>query len=314
MASRCPQASGSRRAPDDVVLAPAKRREAVLRVIHAARTRLILSMFRCDDRQVLDALAEARQRNVQVEALLTARAKGGRRRLRELGTVLEGIGVQVHRYADPIVKYHAKYIVADDGPALVASLNFTRKCFDRTCDFVLTTHDAGVVAGLRAVFEADCRAPGSALPDQMSDRLIVGPDSSRARFAALIQEARRSIRIIDAKLTDPAMVALLRKKSAEGVTVTLLERGSLGGLTSHGKLLLVDGTKAVVGSLSLSALSLAFRREVAIVVSDRRAVGRLDDFFSSLIGPSPSTRNPPPVTRNPERLTRDPRFAKDARS
>ena len=40
----------------------------------------------------------------------------------------------VWAHTDPVVKYHAKYLVADDGPAVVASLNLTRKCFERTCD------------------------------------------------------------------------------------------------------------------------------------------------------------------------------------
>ena len=76
---------------------------------------------------------------MEVSVLVTPRAKGWTRRLGELWQVLEGMGADLHRYADPVVKYHAKYIVADDGPALVASLNFTRKCFTSTSDFLLLT-------------------------------------------------------------------------------------------------------------------------------------------------------------------------------
>ena len=50
------------------------------------------------------------------------RAKGWKKRLDQLWMLLESMGAQLHRYADPVVKYHAKYIVADNGPALVASL------------------------------------------------------------------------------------------------------------------------------------------------------------------------------------------------
>ena len=52
----------------------------------------------------------------------------------------------MHAYTDPVVKYHAKYLVADDGPAVVASLNFTRKCFRKTCDALVVTHDPAVVS------------------------------------------------------------------------------------------------------------------------------------------------------------------------
>ncbi len=53
------------------------------------------------------------------------------------------------------MKYHAKYLVADDGPALITSLNFTRKCFDDTCDAVALTYDPAVVEGLRQLMATD---------------------------------------------------------------------------------------------------------------------------------------------------------------
>jgi hypothetical protein len=64
------------RPADDVIVAPDERRDAVLRVIGAARERLILSIFRCDDLAVIDGLADALRRKVRVEVLITGRAKG----------------------------------------------------------------------------------------------------------------------------------------------------------------------------------------------------------------------------------------------
>ncbi len=265
-----------------IVFEPQEREDTVLAVIKAAQKRLILSLFRCDDFKVLDGLADALHRGVLVEILVTGRAKGWKKRLEQLWGLLESMGAKLHRYADPVVKYHAKYIVADDGPALVASLNFTQKCFQGTCDFLLTTHDPGVVSGLRRLFEVDCGTPGATLPKRLSSRLIIGPDYAREQFTRLIDSAKRSIRIVDPKLTDPAMVTLLREKKARGVTVTVLGRGPLAGLVSHGKMILIDEETAVIGSLALSALSLDFRREVAIVVRDRPSVARLGELFQDL--------------------------------
>ena len=138
--------------PERLVLARADRRPAVLEVIGAARTRLALSLFRCTDFKVLDALAEACHRNVRVQVLLTRRARGWKKRLKELRAFLESMGAEVHRYSGKQAKYHAKYIVADDGPALIGSLNFTYKCFHRTCDFLLVTHDPEVILGLQKLF------------------------------------------------------------------------------------------------------------------------------------------------------------------
>ena len=47
-------------------------------------------------------------------------------------------------------------------------------------------------------------------------------------------------------------------------------------------MMLVDGARAIVGSLALTALSLDFRREVALVVEEPAAVAELDQLFRSI--------------------------------
>lgn len=269
--------------PDLLILSPAERRDTLLHVIRGARKRLVLSLFRCDDDKILEELSEALERNVKVEALLTRRAKGWEKRLKDLHRSLEDLGAIVRRYEGngSKTKYHAKYLVADDGPALVGSLNFTSKCFRETCDFLLVTHDPAVVGGLLRLFEADCKVPGNGLPRGLSNRLIIGPEQARSRYTQLLENARRSIRIIDHRVIDPVMVGLLRAKREAGVAVEILGRDEIRGLRSHGKVLLVDGEVAVLGSISLSPPSLNDRREVAILVTEPGAVARLDDFFAT---------------------------------
>lgn len=268
--------------PDQVILAIGQRREAVLQVIRSARQRLLISVFRCTDVAVLDAIADALQREVDVRLLITPRARGWEKRLKELGAYLESMGAKVHPYSDPVVKYHAKYLLADDGPALVGSLNLTAKCFGATCDFILVTHDPPIVSGLQEIFEVDWLAPHSTLPTRQNQRLIIGPERARAQFTALLESARRSIRIIDHKLNDPVIQSLLKSKKAQGVDVQVLGSGQLGGLLSHGKLILVDGRIAAFGSMALTALSLDFRREVAVIVEDPLCVRKLKDFYRLL--------------------------------
>ncbi|MBI3695751.1 MAG: hypothetical protein HY238_13045 [Acidobacteria bacterium] len=267
------------------IMPPAERREAVLRVIRSARKRLLMSMYRCTDYRVIDELAETVNRGVRVELLLTPRATAlEARKLRELGTLVESIGAEVYRYHDPLVKYHAKYMVADDGPALVASLNFTEKCFTATGDFVLVTHDPEVISSLKRLFETDSVAPEARFPDGITERLIVGPDRARAQFTTLLEQAQKSIRIVDHKVADPMMISLLREKKDAGVTVDILGSGGLGGLRSHGKMLLIDDHVAVIGSIGLASMSLDFRREVAIVIRKPECVRQLSEFFESVAG------------------------------
>lgn len=267
---------------EQLVLDPAERKTALLGVIGGARRRLVLSLFRCDDFSILDALAAALERGCEVEAILTKRAKGGKKRLKKLWGALEEMGAVVTRYADPVVKYHAKYLVADESTAVITTLNPTKKCFTHTWDAVLITPDPSVVKGLLTLFKAD--GAGVPLPSRrpLGRRLIVGPERSRAEIRGLIAGAKHSIRILDHKLSDPDLVALLRERRAEGITVTVLGKQPMRGVTPHGKMLIVDETRAVLGSTALSTLSLDFRREVSVVVHEPALVKQLNMSYQQL--------------------------------
>jgi cardiolipin synthase len=265
-----------------IFIQPAERRQAMLDVIGGARQRLVLSLFRCDDFGVLDALAAALERGVKVEAIVTKRAKGGKKRLRKLWEALEEMGAVVHRYGDPVVKYHAKYLVADGKTALVATLNPTKKCFSRTWDFVLTTDERAVVRSLATLFALDSASERVLPRHRISSRLIVGPEGARARMSALITSAKRSIRVLDHKLSDPDLVSLLRERREKGIAVSVIGKHAVGSLVPHGKLMIIDENRAMLGSMAMSALSLDFRREVSILIDKPSIVRNLNAFYQEL--------------------------------
>ena len=64
---------------DRLIVSIEQRRGAVLDVIRQARQRITLSLFRCTDEEVFAELAAAVRRGVAVEALVTSRAKGGKK-------------------------------------------------------------------------------------------------------------------------------------------------------------------------------------------------------------------------------------------
>ena len=266
---------------DRFVASPEACRDAILDVIRGATRDIALSLFRCNDKEVFVELKRARARGVTVTALVTARAEGGAKKLDKLRHALLDTGATVTVYADSVVKYHAKYLVADDGPAIVASLNFTKKCFSRTLDALVVTHDAAVVSGLRDLMEADRHL--RAAPSGLSPRLVVGPERARAQLTALIRGARSSVRLLDKKLSDPAFIALLAERKAAGVRVERFDRKKYGDLKSHGKVCVIDDRVVIVGGLALAALSLDFRREVAIVVEDRDAVVEAHAFLDAIV-------------------------------
>ena len=284
----------SSRPSDRVVTSSDERQDAVLRLIRHAQRRITLSLFRCNDKLLFAELARAVDRGVSVEVLMTSRAKGGKRKLQRLWDRLEATGASVYAYNDAVVKYHAKYLVIDEGPALVASLNFTKKCFGRTCDAMLITHDPDVVKGLRALMQADREVRPA--PASLPARLIVGPERARRQFTALVEQATTSIRLIDAKLADPGLLALLNARRAAGVRVETHSDTHVAGMKSHGKIMLIDGKRAVVGSIALAALSLDFRREVAVAFDDPAAVAEIERLFRSIGAAAGSAGRTPAAT------------------
>jgi len=283
---------------DRLIISPAIRRGAVLQLMRSANRTLILSMFRCDDFMIVDELAASVKRGVKVRILITQRARGWKEKLKDLTALLRSFGADVLPYENPVMKYHAKYIVADDGPALVTSLNFTRKCFENTCDFLVFTHDAGVITGLKDLFEKDClRTPQANVPNG-TGRLIVGPEYSRRRLTQMLAEAGSSIKILDHRVTDPEILALLADKRRQGVTVEVVGNGPIGGLICHGRMILIDARTAIIGSIHLSQPSLDLRREVAIVVEEPGLVTELYDYFQNLAANTETLMNlwaAPPV-------------------
>ena len=289
--------------PDRIVTSLAERRRTIIEVIRRAERHLSLSVFRCDDREVLAALADASGRGVAVDVIMTARAKGGRRRLDRARQALERGGARVRSYIDPSVKYHAKYLVADAGPAIVATANLTRKCFTRTFDAVVVTHDAAVVAGLHELMAADLA--GRALPTSLTPRLVVGPEHARRQIESLIDAARFRIRLIDAKLSDLDIQARLERRRRAGVQVEILDSNWIGDLKSHGKVMLIDDRIAIIGSMALAPSSLDRRRELAITVDSPAAVASLARVFDAIatheIQGVPTTPIPPQLVPGADR-------------
>jgi hypothetical protein len=162
----------------------------MLDVIDDARARLVLSLFRCNDVGVIAALAAALDRGVKVEAIVTKRAKGGKKRLRKLWAALQEIGAVVHRYGDPVVKYQAKYMVADGRIALVATLNPTNRCFSRTWDFILTTEDRALVRSLSTRGRPRWRSAGRGpVQPRAASRCVIRPCCSHSVTASALSSA-----------------------------------------------------------------------------------------------------------------------------
>ena len=64
--------------------------------------------------------------------------------------------------------------------------------------------------------------------------------------------------------------------------MSVLGRQPMGGIEPHGKMMIIDEPRAILGSTALSTLSLDFRREVSIVIHDPALVKQLNLAYQQL--------------------------------
>ena len=85
----------------------------IVEAIKKAKKSIDVVIFRFDLDEVEKALADAVQRGVTVRAMIAHTNRGGEAKLRKLEQRLLAAGVLVSRTADDLLRYHAKYMIAD---------------------------------------------------------------------------------------------------------------------------------------------------------------------------------------------------------
>ena len=102
--------------PDRLVVSVDDRRPALLDVISQARRRITLSLFRCNDEVVFEALKAAADRGVVVEVLITSRAKGGPKKMAMLWSALEQTGASLHAPLPSVLNTNAFFATRSTTP------------------------------------------------------------------------------------------------------------------------------------------------------------------------------------------------------
>jgi phosphatidylserine/phosphatidylglycerophosphate/cardiolipin synthase-like enzyme len=258
----------------------------IVKAIKAARKSIDIFIFRFNRDEIEKALAAAVQRGVTVRALIAHTNRGGEARLRKLEQRLLAAGVLVSRTADDLVRYHAKYMVADGSMLYLFGFNLTKLDIDKSRSFALLTRDAKAVQEAIKLFESDITrqdyTPGKS-------NLVISPDNARAMLSAFIRGARKDLAIYDSKVQDPAMIRLLKERAARGVTVRVIGnvKGKEDGIDTrplatmrlHVRAIVRDGTRAFVGSQSLRKDELENRREVGLIINNPTVARKLLQVF-----------------------------------
>lgn len=256
--------------------------------IKRAKKTVDIAIFRFDLHELEKALTAAVAGRVHVRALIAHTNKGGDRLLRKLELRLLEAGVTVSRTADDLVRYHGKYVIIDGSTLWLLGFNTTHLDVFRSRSLGLVTTDSRLVQEAITLFEADSnRDPfKSRVPD-----LIVSPENARTRLASLIKSARRQLLVYDPKVSDGPMLRLLHDRAKSGVDVRIIGKVTVRGdglqaaklpkLRLHVRAIVRDGIEAFIGSQSLRGLELDRRREVGVVVRNRRVARQIQAAFET---------------------------------
>ena len=257
--------------------------------IDRAKKRIEIAVFRFNLPELEKALERAIARGVVVQALIAHTSTGGEKQLRKLENRLLEAGALVARTADDMVRYHGKLLLIDNETLFVLGFNYTRIDTRGSRSLGVITKNPEVVREARRLIAADIdrsqKFRGS------NTDLVISPEYSRDRLRRFIRKARQELLIYDPGLSDDVMMGELKKRLKAGVEIKILGKLEKKWQDSgfklkkpakrlHVRAMVRDGRRAFVGSQSLRRLELDERREVGIIIRERKIVEQIRRLFN----------------------------------
>jgi phosphatidylserine/phosphatidylglycerophosphate/cardiolipin synthase-like enzyme len=276
-----------------LIVLPDDSPQPILDAITSAKKTLRVKMFVFSDPVLVNAVVGARRRGVNVRVMLNPARRNGEDDNAGSRKHLIRSGVEVIDTNPAFDLTHEKSMVADDQRAFVKSLNWDTKNLTKTRDYAVVTTHRRQVDEIIACFEADWHRtrfdPGP------HSRLIWCSNNGRERIAQFIDDVKRTLFLQNERCHDAITLGHLVRAQRRGVKVCVMVRPprtlesaaalrmledagikihKLKGLKLHGKLLLADDARAIVGSINLTSGSFDTRRELAIEVHAPHIIDR----------------------------------------
>jgi phosphatidylserine/phosphatidylglycerophosphate/cardiolipin synthase-like enzyme len=283
-----------------LIVLPGDGAEAIIDPIKAARHALNIRMFLFTDPSLLGAVIGARHRGVHVRVMLNPIRRDGSSDNEASRRALLAAGVSVRDSSTEFAVTHQKSMVIDNKVGFIESLNWETRDLTETRDYAVETNNEAEVAEMVRCFDADwdeqpfVPAPGS--------NLIWCPNNGRQRIADFIDSASETLWLQNERYQDMVIIERLVRAANRGVRVRIMSRAlhklkrkklfegvsglrivhdvgakvrALKNLKLHGKIMIADDKRAIVGSINLSPGSFDDRRELAVETSCDHVVRRL---------------------------------------
>jgi phosphatidylserine/phosphatidylglycerophosphate/cardiolipin synthase-like enzyme len=272
-----------------LIVQPRDGMKPLVQAVTKAKKSIWIAVFRFDLSDLEAALQAAIKRGVAVQALIAHTSGGGEKQLRNLESRLLEAGAWVARTADDMVRYHGKLLLVDNETLFVLGFNYTRDDI-RSRSLGVVANNPALAREARRLLTAD--ADRSEIFRPRKTNLVLSPENARDRLRRFIRKARRELLIYDPGLSDDGMLRELKKRADAGVTVRILGKLENKWRNSgfkvkkpkhrlHVRAMVRDGRRAFVGSQSLRRQELDERREVGILIRERKVVEQIARLFNA---------------------------------
>ncbi len=288
--------------PCRLIVFPDDSPQPLRAALDGAREAINIRMFLFTDPELLTAVLAAQKRGVKVRVMLNPQRRDGTSDNETTRQALLAAGVEVRDSSPAFAVTHQKSMVVDGRFGFVESLNWETRDLTETRDYAVVIDDPLEVAEMLRGFESDWTQT-EFRPDPRS-RLIWCPNNGRARVAAFIDAARHSLWLQNERYQDTVIIERLVRACSRGVAVRVMARPphnlkpdklaeGVGGLRImrdvgakvhrlkhlklHGKMLLADEERAIIGSINLAPGSFDERRELAVEVDTPEIIARLKE-------------------------------------
>ena len=292
--------------PDDTA-------KPLIDAIDGAASALNIRMFLFTDPTLIDTVIAAHRRGVKVRVMLNQARRSGESENEEARQKFIDAGIEVRDSNPAFALTHQKSMVIDKATGFVESLNWEPRDLTLTRDYAIVTTDRTEVDEMVACFDADWEH--REFKPQPGSPLIWCPNNGRERIAAFIDATKHTLWLQNERYQDQVIIERLVRAARRGVKIHILSKKphslkadkliegvgglrilqdvgarvhALKGLKLHGKMLLADGKRAVIGSINLAPGSFDSRRELAIVTEDHAVIRRLNETVEKDWGNSKS--------------------------
>jgi cardiolipin synthase len=283
-----------------LIVLPDDTSKPILDAINGAQKSLWVKMFVFSDPALLKAVAAAKKRGVDVRIMLNPSRRSGKAENQASRKFLKSHHVEVIDSNPCFGLTHEKSMVVDAKTAFVKSLNWETKNLTVTRDYAIVTTHKREVREIMECFEADWKR--KKFDTGENAHLIWCTGNGRDRIAEFIDDARHSIYLQNERYQDAVIIERLVRAKKRGVKIHVMARPphkldkeklteGVGGLRImddvgikvhklkhlklHAKMLLLDESRVIVGSINLAPGSFDSRRELAIDVHDPEVVKRM---------------------------------------